>query len=66
MLKLMIGVIACWIIGVIVILLIWIKDCKEIGKENLAVSLTERLEAFFWCFVFPVIVAVIVSTTRKR
>lgn len=31
--------------------LVWKKDCKEIGKENLAVSLKERFKA--WILVFP-------------
>lgn len=30
---------------------IWRKDCKEIGKENLAVSLRERFLS--WCICFP-------------
>ena len=30
---------------------VWRKDCKEIGKDNLAVSLAERFRA--WLFVFP-------------
>jgi hypothetical protein len=32
--------------------LIWVKDCKEIGKENLAVSLKERF--ITWCIYFPI------------
>jgi hypothetical protein len=32
--------------------LIWRNDCKEIGKENLAVSLTERFMA--WIFYCPI------------
>lgn len=30
---------------------IWKKDCKELGKENLAVSLGERFKA--WVLLFP-------------
>ena len=30
----------------------WRKDCKEIGKENLAVSLSERFKA--WLLVCPI------------
>lgn len=30
----------------------WRKDCKEIGKENLAVSLEERFTA--WIIFFPI------------
>jgi hypothetical protein len=32
--------------------LIWRNDCKEIGKENLAVSLTERF--MVWIFYCPI------------
>ena len=31
--------------------IIWKKDCKKIGKENLAVSLKERFAA--WVIYFP-------------
>lgn len=31
---------------------IWRKDCKKIGKENLAVSLKERFTA--WIIFFPI------------
>ena len=31
---------------------IWKKDCKDIGKENLAVSLKERFIA--WLVAFPI------------
>lgn len=30
--------------------IIWKRDCKEIGKENLAVSLKERFTAWVICF----------------
>lgn len=32
--------------------IIWKKDCKEIGKENLAVSLKERFTV--WVIYFPI------------
>jgi len=32
--------------------LIWRKDCKEIGKDNLAVSLEERF--FYWAMFCPI------------
>lgn len=31
----------------------WRKDCKEIGKDHLAVSLGERIRATFLCFTLP-------------
>lgn len=47
------------IIPLVVAYVIWKKDCKTIGKENLAVSLQERLFAGFVCFPFwlaPIII----------
>lgn len=32
--------------------LIWRKDCKEIGKDNLAVSLQERF--LYWILFCPI------------
>ena len=43
--------IAVQLIGFIPFYFIWRKDCKEIGKEHLAVSLKERFWA--WCLSFP-------------
>lgn len=37
-------------ISLIVVLLVYFKDCKEIGKSKLAVSLGERLFAWFITF----------------
>ena len=54
MMYLMAAVFVGWTIGVVAIVIDWRKDCKEIGRENLAVSLGERLRAFFLCFVLPV------------
>lgn len=38
---------------------IWCDDCKEIGKDNLAVSLLERLRAAFLIFTLPCIVGLL-------
>ena len=38
---------------------IWLDDCKEIGKDNLAVSLSERLRATFLIFTLPCIVGLL-------
>ena len=35
--------VAMQIVGFFPFFLIWRKDCKEIGKDNLAVSLGERI-----------------------
>lgn len=32
---------------------IWRRDCKEIGKVHLAVSLGERIRATFLCVTLP-------------
>lgn len=50
-----------WIIEIIMVVLqfllfipfylVWRNDCKEIGKENLAVSLLERF--IIWIVFFP-------------
>ena len=40
------------IIGFIPFYFKWRNDCKEIGKENLAVSLSERF--ITWVVCFPV------------
>lgn len=40
----------------------WRKDCKEIGKDRLAVSLGERVKAAFLCITLPCLLGL---TTRK-
>lgn len=47
-----IGCIALQFILFIPFFIIWKKDCKEIRKENLAVSLKERFTA--WVIYFPI------------
>jgi len=42
----------CQIIG-------WVKDCKEIGKERLAVPLPDRLRATFLCITLPCIIGLV-------
>lgn len=43
----------------IFIICVYIKDCKEIGKENLAVPLSERLLTYFVFIILRIIVALI-------
>lgn len=41
--------------------LVWRKDCKEIGKDNLAVSLRERFTAYVVCvplWFVPILLAI--------
>jgi len=64
MMYLMAVILAGWVIGAIAIVMIWRKDCKEFGRENLAVSLGGRLYAFFLCFVLPVILGLMIRTER--
>lgn len=35
------------------------KDCKEIGKDKLALNLSERLFSYFICFPLPIILGLI-------
>lgn len=43
----------------ITILIIYFKDCREIGKENLAVPLSERLILYLMLYGIPVLYAVL-------
>ena len=40
----------------------WRRDCKEIGKDQLAVSLGERIRATFLCVTLPCLLGL---ATRK-
>ena len=55
-------IIVCIVFNLIVygiVYKIWLDDCKEIGKDNLAVSLLERLRATFFVFTLPCIIGII-------
>lgn len=43
----------------LIILIIYFKDCRERGKENLAVPLSERLACYVLIFVLPVLIAIL-------
>lgn len=43
---------------------VWKKDCKESGKENLAVPLSERF--FAWLVLFPVWFVPIMCVVKGR
>lgn len=66
MIYLMAVIFVGWIIGVISIVMEWRKDCKEYGKEWLAVSLWERLLTFAICFVIPFIVGLLVGMLQMK
>ena len=59
-------VVCVWTIEIIAIVMRWQKDCKEYGKEHLAVSLWERLRAFAICFVIPVIVGLLIGMLQMK
>jgi len=46
------------ILGIIPILLIWNKDCREIGIENLAVQLKDRIFAYIAVIIIPSLVGI--------
>lgn len=50
--------ILCWIL-----LEYWL-DCKRIGKENLAVSLRERLMTYFLFIVLPAIAGLVKASVK--
>ena len=55
-------IIGCIIFNLIVygiVIKIWLNDCKEIGKNNLAVSLLERLRATFLVITLPCVVGLL-------
>ena len=62
-----------WIAELIAILLqfllftpfyiVWRKDCKEIGKDNLAVPLSERF--YIWLMFFPLWIVPIVYIIKN-
>ena len=55
-------IIGCIIFNLIVygiVIKVWFSDCKEIGKDNLAVLLLERLRATFLVITLPCIIGII-------
>lgn len=38
---------------------VWLKDCEEIGEDNLAVSLGERMRATMFCITIPCILGIL-------
>ena len=43
------------------VILIWYKDCKQIGKDNLAVSLKRRLVIYIFYIILPSFIAFVKS-----
>lgn len=43
----------------IIILIIYFKDCRKYGKENLAVPLSERLKCYLILFGLPALIAIV-------
>lgn len=48
----------------IMMLICYHRDVKELGKENLAVPLKERLTAYFAYFLLPIIAVVILAILK--
>ena len=53
-----------WLVGIFFVIRQWKRDCEEIGEENLAVPLEERIRAFAICFVLPVLAALVIVDTK--
>ncbi len=43
----------------IIVILNYINDCKKIGKENLAVSLSSRLISYFLYVPLPIVTGLV-------
>ena len=46
---------------ILLVLYCYYKDCKEIGKDNLALSLKERLFNYFLCIPLPLILGLLLK-----
>lgn len=47
------------LLGLLGVVINWKNDCKEYGKENLAVSLKERVITYVIWIIFPSIIAIL-------
>lgn len=43
----------------LLVIITYIRDCKEIGKDDLAVSLSERLFTYFVFIFLPILLCVL-------
>jgi hypothetical protein len=43
----------------IIILIVYFKDCRKIGKKNLAVPLSDRIMAYIILFIVPLLFAML-------
>lgn len=43
----------------IIVIIAYIRDCREIGKENLAVPLSERLIWYLIFIALPILIAIV-------
>lgn len=48
------------------VILIWYKDCKQIGKDNLAVSLKRRVIIYVFFIILPSFIAFVKSWQIKN
>lgn len=57
--KLAIALACLNVLGIVLVLLSWHKDCKRYGKDNLAVSLKDRIGAFMFCITIPCVLGLL-------
>ena len=49
------------LLGILGIIIEWKKDCKELGKENLTVSLKERIITYILWSILPFVIAMLIK-----
>lgn len=49
---------AIHIIFISIITYVWVKDCKKLGKNNLGVSIQERIMMYVLFFVIPSLICI--------
>ena len=59
----MIEKLTLWLIVNIIIIAIisyvWVKDCKKIGKDKLAVSIQKRIMAYIFVLALPSLICIL-------
>lgn len=48
----------------IMMLICYYRDVKELGKENLAVPLRERLATYFVFYLFPIVAVILLAILK--
>lgn len=47
------------IIFISIITYVWVKDCKKIGKDKLAVSIQKRIMAYIFVLALPSLICIL-------